>query len=215
MNTVALSGTLRQAVGTKYAAQLRREKRVPCVLYGGGKSIHFSVEESALRHIVFTPELVGVEIELDGATTLAVVQEKQFHPLTDRVIHVDFIQLDNAKEAQATLSVRLSGQPVGVRKGGKLSHTMRKVRVKGLPDKMPGHLDLNIADLDINQSISVADLKIEGLTFLGRPSDVVVAVRLTKKMEDAAAAAAGAAPGGKDAKGAPAKAAATKAAPKK
>ncbi len=214
MNTVALSGTLRQAVGTKYAAQLRREKRVPCVLYGGGKSIHFSVEETALRHIVFTPELVGVEIELDGAKTLAVVQEKQFHPLTDRVIHVDFIQLDNAKEAQATLSVRLSGQPVGVRKGGKLSHTMRKVRVKGMPDKMPGHLDLNIADLDINQSISVADLKIEGLTFLGRPSDVVVAVRLTKKMEDAAATAAGAAPAGKDAKGAPAKAAA-KAAPKK
>jgi large subunit ribosomal protein L25 len=215
MNTVALSGTLRQAVGTKYAAQLRREKRVPCVLYGGGKSIHFSVEETALRHIVFTPELVGVEIELDGATTLAVVQEKQFHPLTDRVIHVDFIQLDNAKEAQATLSVRLSGQPVGVRKGGKLSHTMRKVRVKGMPDKMPGHLDLNIADLDINQSISVADLKIEGLTFLAPPSDVVVAVRLTKKMEDAAAAAAGTAPAGKDAKGAPAKAAPTKAAPKK
>ena len=215
MNTVALSGTLRKAVGTKDAAQLRREKRVPCVLYGGGKSIHFSVEETALRHIVFTPELVGVEIELDGATTLAVVQEKQFHPLTDRVIHVDFIQLDNAKEAQATLSVRLSGQPVGVRKGGKLSHTMRKVRVKGMPDKMPGHLDLNIADLDINQSISVADLKIEGLTFLAQPSDVVVAVRLTKKMEDAAAAAAGTAPAGKDAKGAPAKAAATKAAPKK
>jgi large subunit ribosomal protein L25 len=131
------------------------------------------------------------------------------------VIHVDFIQLDNAKEAQATLSVRLSGQPVGVRKGGKLSHTMRKVRVKGMPDKMPGHLDLNIADLDINQSISVADLKIEGLTFLAQPSDVVVAVRLTKKMEDAAAAAAGTAPAGKDAKGAPAKAAATKAAPKK
>jgi len=215
MNTVALSGTLRQAVGTKYAAQLRREKRVPCVLYGGGKSIHFSVEETALRHIVFTPELVGVEIELDGATTLAVVQEKQFHPLTDRVIHVDFIQLDNAKEAQATLSVRLSGQPVGVRKGGKLSHTMRKVRVKGMPDKMPGHLDLNIADLDINQSISVGDLKIEGLTFLAPPSDVVVAVRLTKKMEDAAAAASGTAPAGKDAKGAPAKAAAPKAAPKK
>jgi hypothetical protein len=92
---------------------------------------------------------------------------------------------------------------------------MRKVRVKGMPDKMPGHLDLNIADLDINQSISVADLKIEGLTFLAQPSDVVVAVRLTKKMEDAAAAAAGTAPAGKDAKGAPAKAAATKAAPKK
>ena len=209
MNTVALSGTLRQAVGTKYAAQLRREKRVPCVLYGGGESIHFSVEETALRHIVFTPELVGVEIELDGAKTLAVVQEKQFHPLTDRVLHVDFIQLDAAKEAQATLSVRLSGQPVGVRKGGKLSHTMRKVRVKGMPDKMPGHLDLNIADLDINQTISIADLKIEGLTILGRPSDVVVAVRLTKKMEDAAAAAAGTVPAGKDAKAAP-KAAAKK-----
>lgn len=196
MNTVALSGTLRKAVGTKDAAQLRREKRVPCVLYGAGSSIHFSVEESALRHIIFTPELLGVELDVEGTKTLAVVQEKQFHPLTDRVIHVDFIQLDEKKEAQATLSVRLTGQPVGVRKGGKLAHTMRKLRVKGMPDKMPGHLELNIADLDINQTISVSDIKIDGLTLLARPNDVVVAVRMTKKQEDAAVP--GGAPAGKE-----------------
>ncbi len=204
MNTVALSGTLRKAVGTKDAAQLRREKRVPCVLYGGENTVHFSVDEAALRKVVFTPEVNGVELDIDGNKTLAMVQEKQFHPLTDRVMHIDFLLLDPSKETAATLSVRLVGQPAGVRKGGKLSQPMRKVRVKGLPGKLPGHLEVNVADLDVNQSVKIADLKVDGLTFIDRPSNVVVAVKMTKK-EQAAEAAAAPAKGAAPAKAAPAK----------
>ncbi len=205
MNTVALSGTLRKAVGTKDAAQLRREKRVPCVLYGGENTVHFSVDEAALRKVVFTPEVNGVELDIDGNKTLAMVQEKQFHPLTDRMLHIDFLLLDSSKETTATLSVRLVGQPAGVRKGGKLSQPMRKVRVKGLPSKLPGHVELNVADLDVNQSVKIADLKVDGLTFLDRPSNVVVAVKVTKKQEQAADAAAAPAKGAAPTKAAPGK----------
>lgn len=197
MNTVTLIGTVRKEAGTKHAAQLRREKRVPCVLYGGKAAIHFSVEEAALNKLVFTPEVSGIELQLDGTTTMAMIQEKQFHPTTDRVIHVDFIELDETKPAKVRLSLRTAGQPVGVRKGGKLNQTMRKVRVKGLPADIPSHLDLDVSELDLNESVHISDLNFKGLTILERPNDVVVSVKVSKKEEkvttEAAAPAAGAA----------------------
>jgi len=192
MNKVALSGTVRTATGTKDAAQLRREKRVPCVLYGSEQPVHFSVEENALRSIVFTPEVNTVEIDLEGRTVQAMLHQKQFHPVTDRVLHLDFLQVQDGKEARAVLSVRLLNQPIGVRKGGKLNHNMRKLRVKGLPANIPSHLDVDVENLDINQSLRVSDLKYEGLTIMDKPGDVVVAVKMVKKKEDPAAAAAGA-----------------------
>lgn len=215
MNTYALSGTVRNAVGTKDAAQLRREKRVPCVLYGASNNVHFSVEESALRHVVFTPEVNTIELDLDGTKTLAMMREKQFHPLTDRVIHVDFVELDVNKETKAVLSVRLKGQPIGVRKGGKLNQSMRKVRVKAMPAKLPQHLELNVEDLDVNGTVRVSDLKYDGLTMLDRPNDVVVSVKMAKKVEEAPAAAAGAAAAPAAGAAAPAKAAEAKPAAKK
>jgi large subunit ribosomal protein L25 len=202
MNKVTLSGTVRTATGTKDAAQLRREKRVPCVLYGGETPVHFSVEESALRGIVFTPEVRTIELDLEGSSVLAMVHDKQFHPTTDRVIHLDFFQIQDGREAKATLSLRLKGQPVGVRRGGKLNQSMRKLRVKGLPANIPTTLDLDIEDLDINESLRVSDLKFEGLTMLEKAADVVVSVKMVKKKDDPAAAAA--APGA-DKKAAPAK----------
>lgn len=209
MNTIALSGIIRTNLGTKYAAQLRRTKQVPCVLYGGENTLHFSVDGAALKKLIITPELNGAEIELDGKKVLAMVQEKQFHPVTDEILHVDFVELDEKIEATASLSVRLMGQPIGVRKGGKLSQTLRKLRVSGLPGKLPGHIDLDIADLDINKSILVSDMKIEGLTFLDNEEDVVVSVKMAKKKEEEAAAAAPAA-GAKAAAPAAAKTAAKK-----
>ncbi|MBL7951375.1 MAG: 50S ribosomal protein L25 [Flavobacteriales bacterium] len=194
MNKIALTGTPRTNLGTKYAAQLRRTKQVPCVLYGGENTVHFSVDEAALNKTAFTAEMNGVEIDLNGTKTLALVKAKQFHPVTDRVLHVDFVELNENKETTAFLSIRLKGQPIGVRKGGNLSQNMRKMRVKGLPTKFPSHLEVDIAELDINKSIHVSDLKFDGLTLMEREDDVVVAVKLAKKQEEAAATpAAGAA----------------------
>lgn len=215
MNTIALSGTPRTNLGTKYAAQLRRSKQVPCVLYGGETPIHFSVDEVALNKLVFTPELNCVEIEIDGRKIMALVQQKQFHPISDKVLHVDFVELNESKETIASLSVRLKGQPIGVRKGGKLSQPMRRLRVKGLPGKIPGHIELDVLDLDINKSIQVSDLKYDGITFMERAEDVVVAVKMAKKVEEAAAAAAPAAGAKAAAAPAAAKPAAAKPAAKK
>ena len=183
MNKVALSGMVRTDIGGKHAAQLRREKRVPCVLYGGDKPVHFSVDESAIGKLVFIPEMNGVELELDGTKTLAIIQEKQFHPVSDRLLHVDFFELREDKPASTVLSVRLQGQPIGVRKGGKLKQSLRKVRVKGLPENIPQRLDLDVAGLDVNQSVRVSDIQFEGLTLLERPTDVVVSVKMGKKVE--------------------------------
>jgi len=195
MNKIELTGTPRTSTGTKYAAQLRRAKQVPCVLYGGANTIHFSVDEAALGKVVFTAAMSGIELDIAGTKTLALVHQKQFHPTTDRVIHVDFVELNENKETQAFLSIRLTGQPIGVRKGGNLNQTMRKLRVKGLPTKFPTHLDVDIAELDINSSIHVSDLKFDGLILMERANDVVVSVKMAKKVEEAAAAAAAATPG--------------------
>lgn len=188
MNTVALSGTVRNTDGTKAAAQLRREERVPCVLYGGQEVIHFSLEERAIHKVVHTPDFQGVEIDIDGRKLKALVQETQFHPISDRLLHVDFLLVDDSKPAKAVLSVRLTGQSTGVRKGGKLSQTKRKLTVKGLPADLPSHLDIDVSDLDIGQSLRVSDLKFKGLTFLEPGTDVVVGVKAPKKEKEAAGA---------------------------
>lgn len=183
MNTVALSGTVRTTTGSKDAAQLRREKRVPCVLYGGENVVHFSVEESLLNKLVFTPEVNGIELDLDGTKTLAMIHDKQFHPTTDRVEHVDFLELKEGEPTRVKLSLRLQGQPIGVRKGGMLNQNMRKLRVKGLPVHIPQHLEVDVTGMDINEALRVKDLKFEGLTMLERAEDVVVAVKQSKKVE--------------------------------
>lgn len=194
MNTIAISGALRPELGTKHAARLRRAKRVPCVLYGNGSTTHFSVDEAALRKAIFTAEAMGVEIDLDGRKVMATVQEKQFHPVTDGIIHVDFKELLDGQEARMSLAVRLKGQPEGVRKGGKLSQPMRRMLVKGLPSAIPAHLEIDVSGLDLNQSLHVGDLKLEGLTPLHDDEELVASVKVPKKVEEAAPAAAAAAP---------------------
>lgn len=211
MKKVELTGTLRTIQGTKGAAQLRREKRVPCVLYGGEGALHFSLEEAPLGKIVHSPEVYRIELDIEGQKRTARLAEKQFHPVTDRLLHVDFIEMSDSKEARVTLSLRLIGQSPGVRKGGKLSQPLRKLRVKGLPTALPEHLELDINGVEVGDSIRVRDLKFEGLTVLERPSDVVVAVKMPKKVEEAAATAAAApAAGAAGAKPAEAKPAAKK-----
>lgn len=207
MNTIALSGSVREHIGTKNAAQLRRAKRIPCVLYGGSNTVHFSVEEAALRKVVFTPEVSSIELDINGNKTLALVHQKQFHPVSDKVIHVDFMEIKTDRETRALLSLRLKGQAPGVREGGKLNQTMRKLLVKGLPAHIPAHIDVDVSNLKLNQSFHVSDLKLEGLTILERPTDVIATVKVPKKVEEVAATTTAAA-----APGAPAAAGATPAA---
>lgn len=210
MKKVELTGAVRTTTGTKNADQLRREKQVPCVLYGGGSVTHFATDAAALGKVVHTPDAYRVELDLGGRKVMAKLQETQFHPVSDAILHADFIELAEDKPARVTLSLRLKGQPAGVRKGGKLNQTMRKLQVKGLPGAIPAHLDVDVSELDVNQSIHVSDLKLQGLTPLGRAEDVVASVKMPKKVEEAAAAPAAAAAPGAAAPAADAKAPAKK-----
>lgn len=229
MKKVELTATKRASEGSKGAATLRRAKRVPCVLYGGSETVHFSVDEPALRKLVFTPEAYRIELDIDGDKRMALLHDKQFHPTSDAVLHADFMEMSDTKEAKVSLAVKLKGLSAGVKAGGILSQPMRKVRVKGLPTSLPEHLDVDITDLELNDSIHVSDLKFPGITIVERATDVVASVKMAKKEEEvvaaptaastavpaagAAAPAAGAAPAADAKKGdakAPAKPAAKK-----
>ncbi len=229
MKKVELTATKRASEGSKGAATLRRAKRVPCVLYGGSETVHFSVDEPALRKLVFTPEAYRIELDIDGDKRMALLHDKQFHPVSDAVLHADFMEMSDTKEAKVSLAVKLKGLSAGVKAGGILSQPMRKVRVKGLPTSLPEHLDVDITNLELNDSIHVSDLKFPGITIVERATDVVASVKMAKKEEEvvaaptaastavpaagAAAPAAGAAPAADAKKGdakAPAKPAAKK-----
>ncbi|MBP7514261.1 MAG: 50S ribosomal protein L25 [Flavobacteriales bacterium] len=209
MKKVELTATKRDSQGTKGAAILRRVKRVPCVLYGGSATTHFSVDEAALRKLVFTPETYRIELDIDGDKRMALLHDKQFHPVSDAIIHCDFMEMSENKEAKVSLAVKLKGQSVGIKAGGILSQPLRKLRVKGLPTSLPEHLEVDITNLELNDSIHVGDLKFPGITIVERPTDVIASVKMAKKEEEAAtvATAASTAPGAAPAAGAAAAAA--------
>ncbi len=190
MKNVELIGIKREANGTSGAKEIRRNKQVPCVLYGGQDIVHFSVNERALDKIVHSPEAHRVELNIDGVKRVALLQDKQFQPVTDAVIHADFMEVMAGKEARLSMTVRLKGQSAGVRKGGKLSQTMRKVRVKGQPEAIPEVIELDITKMDIGENIRIRDIQIPGVTLLEKPHDVVVSVKMAKR-----AAAEAATPG--------------------
>ncbi|MBL7962812.1 MAG: 50S ribosomal protein L25 [Flavobacteriales bacterium] len=214
MKKVELSGSLRQGTGSSLANRERRNEHVPCVLYGGPNTVHFTVEEKQLSKVVHTPEAYRIELDINGTKTMALLQETQFHPLTDKMLHADFVEMSEDKPAMVTLTLKLTGQSPGVKKGGRLVQGFRKLRVKGLPGDIPEHLELEISGLELNDAVHVSDLAFKGLTVCEPASDVVVAVRHQKKEEEAAptaTAATAAAP----AAAAPAAAAPAKPAAKK
>ncbi len=226
MKIVEITATKRATEGSKGATAIRRTKRVPCVLYGGADTIHFSVDEPALRKLVFTGETSRIHIDIDGDKRMALLHDKQFHPVSDAILHCDFMEMSENKEAKVSLAVKLKGQAAGIKAGGILSQPMRKVRVKGLPTSLPEHLEVDITTLELNESIHVSDLKFPGITIVERATDVVASIKMAKKEEEvvaaptaastavpAAGAAAAAAPAA-DAKKGDAKAAAKPAAKK-
>lgn len=197
MKNVELIGTKREIKGTSGARSVRRNNQVPCVLYGAKEPVHFSVDPRALDKIVHSPEAHRVELNIDGEKHVAILQDKQFQPVTDAVIHADFLETLPGQEARMGMTVRLKGQSAGVRKGGKLNQAMRKVRVKGSLEALPNVIEVDVTNLEVGQSIHVRDINVPGVTILEKPNDVVVTVKMAKKAAAAAAAAATPAEGAK------------------
>jgi len=180
MKVASLSGSLRESVGKKSAKQLRANDRVPCVLYGQGKQVHFSARSVEIDKIVFTPFVYKVEIDIDGEKVFAIIQDLQQNPLTGRVRHIDFLRLDSKVPVKIGLPIRLNGTAQGVLAGGKISTPFRRLTVVGLPDILPDFIDVEVTKLKIGQAIRVGEIKIDGLTFLDPHNAVVVAVRMSR-----------------------------------
>ncbi len=180
MKTVRLSGSPRENVGKKDAKAQRREGRVPCVLYGGGEQIHFSADEKQFIPILFTPEVMFVEIDLNGTFHLAILQDIQYHPVSDKIIHADFLELQEDKEIKLNIPVLTTGVSKGVLRGGKLTLRLRRLPVKALPGKMPENITIDITKLDIGNAIKVKDIKIPDVTILSNPFNTIVSVKTAR-----------------------------------
>ena len=190
MKTISISGSVRQNVGKRDAKELRYEGKVPCVLYGGKEQVHFSVFEADLKHLVYTPEVYFVDLDVDGKKYRAMMQDIQFHPLTDLINHIDFLELHEDKPVTMTLPVRFSGYSPGVKMGGKLVHKIKKLKVRGLPKDMVDNITISIDNLELGKMIRVSDVSVDKLTILDAKANSIVSVETSRALREAAAAEA-------------------------
>ena len=177
MKSILIKGSERESVGKKATKALRNAGKVPCVVYGGETPLHFSAEELAFRDLVYTPAAHTVQIDLGGTKVNAIMQDIQFHPVTDNILHIDFYQLFDDKEVTMNIPVRLQGNSPGVRNGGRLLFRKRKLAIKALPDKLPDFFDIDISKLRIGQNITVETLLSDDFTILHPDTTVVVQVK--------------------------------------
>ncbi len=188
METIEIKGTVRKQTGKKHSKSLRREANVPCVMYGGEEIIHFFAPELSFSKIIYTPKVYHLKIDLDGKSYDALLQDIQFHPVTDRILHLDFKQVSFDREVVTFLPVIITGDAEGIKEGGKLRQRRRRLKVKGLLKDMPDYLEIDITSLEIGDSFKIGDLEYGNLTLLETPRAMVVAVassRLAKGMEEA------------------------------
>lgn len=181
MKSITINGSQRESVGKKSTKALRNAGQVPCVLYGGDKPVHFSADELAFSKIVYTPNAHTVVIALDNGDTFnAVLQDIQFHPVSDKILHVDFYQLFEDKPVTMNIPVRLVGNSPGVKNGGRLLFRKRKLAIKAIPSKLPDFFNVDISKLKIGMHIDVDKLKNDDFTILHPDNQVVVQVKTAR-----------------------------------
>lgn len=182
MKTLAISAKLRKGTGKTDSKALRNQGNVPCVLYGGEKQVCFYAHENDFRNLVYTPEVFIVELDIEGEKCRAVMQDLQFHPVTDKLLHLDFLQIFDDKEVTMTIPVHLEGMSIGIRNGGVLSFRRRKIITRAIPGNLPEYIEINIEDLEIGQSIFIKDLRVDKYSFLAPDNAVVVGVRTAREL---------------------------------
>jgi large subunit ribosomal protein L25 len=199
MKSFSINGTKRAAQKKHEAKTLRAEGNVPCVLYGGKEQIHFSAPAMSFKGLVYTPQVHTVDLDIDGAKFKAIMKDIQFHAVSDKILHIDFLELMDTKKVTVEIPVTLTGKAAGVRAGGQLLTKMRKVKISALPKDLPDFVEVKIDNLNIGDSVRVRDIKIDGVEFLDSPNNVITAVKTTRavvedvKVETPAAGAAPAA----------------------
>ena len=181
MKSITIKGSKRESVGKVSTKALRNAGVVPCVLYGGDKPVHFAANELAFKKLVYTPSVYTASIKLEsGEKFAAILQDIQFHPVTDRILHVDFYQIFDDKEITMDIPVQLEGNAPGVLNGGSLRFTNRKLRIKALPANLPDFLTADISKLKIGSKLFVDELMNDAFTIMHPENTVVVQVRMAR-----------------------------------
>lgn len=194
MKTITIEGQLRSDLGKKATRQLRSEEQVPCVIYGGADTISFSAPLKDFKNLIYTPDFQLAEIKVGGKTYRCILKDIQFDVVTDELAHIDFMELVEDKKVVATLPLKMVGQSIGVKAGGKLVVKMKSVKVKTLPKFLRENIEVNIDNLDLNQNIRVEDVKDENFEILNSPRIPIASVVMTRQLRQEEAS------GDKDAK---------------
>ena len=192
MKEISISGQKREALGKKASKLLRKEGFVPCNLYGEEKvdgkpvALAFAASFSELRKLIYTPHIYVIKINIDGKDYTAVMKEIQFHPTTDAPLHVDFYEVNDQKPITIGIPVKLVGLAQGVRDGGRMNLSIRKINVTAPYQVIPEHLDIDVTELKIGKSIKVGDLSFEGLELATSKAVVVCSIKMTRNAQLAA-----------------------------
>lgn len=180
MKTIEFKAVKRADFGKKAAKAFRREGLIPCVIYGGSEEIAFTVDAKEVKPLIYTPNSYIVELNIDGKVEKAVMREVQFHPVREQILHIDFYRVQEGKPVAISIPVRLSGTAEGVKVGGKLALSARKLMVKAMVDQLPDEIVVDVTPLQVGQTIFVGDLKQENVTFVTPATTAVCAVRVTR-----------------------------------
>ena len=173
MESISITGSKRKSLGKADAKVARRAGLVPCIVYGGKEETHIQIDERLFKKLVYTPNQYIVNLDIDGTAISAILKAIQFHPVTDKIVHVDFQEI-TGRPVKITLPILTKGQSKGVLAGGRLRVVRRNVKVQGLPKDMPSIIELDIANLAIGKAIKIGDLDIPGVTFLADDNQIIV-----------------------------------------
>ena len=180
MKTLAINVKERGNVGKTNTRALRNQGNVPCVLYGGEKQVTFYAHENDFRKLVYTPDTFVVELDIDGTVTKAIMQDIQFHPVTDKILHIDFLEVFDNKAITVSIPVNLNGTAIGVKNGGNLMFRRSKIITKGLVANLPNSIELNIEHLNIGMFTYIKDITVEGCELIAPGNSVVVGVKTAR-----------------------------------
>jgi large subunit ribosomal protein L25 len=181
MKSITINGSQRESVGKVATKALRNAGMVPCVVYGGDKPVHFSAPELAFKNLIYTPDVHTVVIALEGGTKInAILQDIQFHPVTDRILHMDFYQIFDDKEVMMEIPVRIVGNAKGVKNGGVLRIVTRKLRIKAIPANLPDFIEVDITEMKIGSKLYIAEVQSDAYSILHPENTVICQVRTSR-----------------------------------
>lgn len=186
METIAINGTVRQGVGKKATKALRKEGQVPCVIYGGDEVIHFSSAPKAFKHLIYTPDFKLADVTIDGQTYQCILKDSQFHPVTDEIVHLDFLRLIPGKKIKVNIPIGFKGESEGVKGGGTLAQKLRTISVKTTPDKIVNRLFVDITGTVLGSSVRVKDIEVaEGMEVMQEGATPVATIEVPRALRSA------------------------------